>query len=510
PGQCASNAMTCIPRGDDPSFTNRIDAVRLAQAGYAVVISNVRGTGNSGGCFSMGGLDEQLDQVALVETLAAAEWSNGRVGMIGHSYPSFTAWMGAVHAPPALKTVVVSGLMTDLYLAYHTPQGAASADGGRFQAAYSASIGLVPPLGAGPAHALVEHAPVLPERLCPEAAQAMLETQRGGLVDDRDAAYWEERRLSSSFENVNASVLVVSGFEDAYMLFHAFQDDDVWNAIRAPKRAILGHWGHVLPPPSDSTRGSPFGPDWYDDTLLPWLDHWLKGVGDARGVGSVVYEAAPGVWRESTSWPPAEAREEVLYLADGSLSASAGGADARLLPVPTGALAGCAPGALVFLTEPQDAPFTVAGNAYAHLRVTSDRPGGIVSLDLYDVGPDGFRCGSPLEAPARWLAGGAADLRFHDGRMRGADFPTGTPTSVRVDIHNQAWTVEPGRQLALVVSVDGWMTRLGQPYAPTLTLGGGTDAEASHLVLPLVEGTLGGAAPTLAYPPKPFAPTPAR
>ncbi|HVM45248.1 MAG TPA: CocE/NonD family hydrolase, partial [Candidatus Thermoplasmatota archaeon] len=227
PGACASNTGGCSRRGDDPSFTTRMDVATLVEAGYAVVIANVRGTGNSGGCFGMGGRDEQLDQVALVEQVAAAEWSNGRVGMIGHSYPSFTAWMAAVQAPPALKTVVVSGHMTDLYLAYHTPQGAASLHGGWFQAGYSGSLNFVPPLGGGAAHVVQGHPPVAAQRACPQAVHAALETQRSALVDARDAAYWEERRISSRLGDVKAAVLSVSGFEDSALLFHAFQDDSV-------------------------------------------------------------------------------------------------------------------------------------------------------------------------------------------------------------------------------------------------------------------------------------------
>ncbi|HJQ92648.1 MAG TPA: hypothetical protein VJ874_00010 [Candidatus Thermoplasmatota archaeon] len=44
-------------------------------------------------------------------------------------------------------------------------------------------------------------------------------------------------------------------------------------------------------------------------------------------------------------------------------------------------------------------------------------------------------------------------------------------------------------------------SRRGQPYVPLLTV-----HEGSELVLPVVEGTLGGATPVGPYPPRPFVP----
>ena len=105
---------------------------------------------------------------------------------------------------------------------------------------------------------------------------------------------------------------------------------------------------------------------------------------------------------------------------------------------------------------------------------------------------------------ARLVAVGAADSRFHAGTFRGSDFPTDASRAVRVDLWSGAQRLAPGHRLVLVASAGSARQHLG-PTRPTLiTLRAGGGAEASHLVLPLVEGTLGGAPPTLAYPPRPF------
>ena len=507
PGSCASNALACFAPGDNPQSSTRIDVKRVVEAGYAVAVANVRGTGNSGGCFEYGGRNEQKDQAFLVEWLAKQPWSNGRIGMYGHSYVSYTAWMGAVESPPGLKTVIVSGLMTDGYTTVHTPQGAAAQDGGWFLAGYASSLGLIPPLGGSPQHWSVDHAGVIPARLCPGIVEHTFETQRGSLVDARNEAFWAERRLVSRFPQVQPAVFVVSGFEDSAMLFHGFQDDDVWSTIQqAPKRMTLGHWGHTLPPPQASLNLAPFGKDWYDDTLLPWLDFWLKGLGDAPPrIGLVDYEDSSKAWRTTTSWPPAEAAPEVLYLAGGALQPGAGTASATLRLAPDRDGSVCSRSVRLFATPPVEAPVRIAGNTFAYLRITSDQPGGIIALDLYDVGPRAS-CDATSGPEARWLAGGAADLRFHAATLRGQAFPTGAPTMVRVDINNQAWTIEPGHRLALAVNANGYHPRIGQPYAPQVTIHADGGDGASHLVVPVVEGTFGGGAPTLDYPPRPFLP----
>ena len=53
----------------------------------------------------------------------AGPWSNGRVGIIGHSYGGLTAMFTAGEHPPHLDTVVASGLIDDLYRGIVYPGG---------------------------------------------------------------------------------------------------------------------------------------------------------------------------------------------------------------------------------------------------------------------------------------------------------------------------------------------------------------------------------------------------
>lgn len=145
---------------------------------------------------------------------------------------------------------------------------------------------------------------------------------------------------------------------------------------------------------------------------------------------------------------------------------------------------------LVFLSEPLDEGVVLAGNPFAWLELESNLPGGLITLRAYEVDP---ACNT------RSMAFGAADLRHHAANYDGRDFPLDTPTGIRIDMTNLAESLAAGNQIAFVASYGDPGKFEAAPYAPSLTIHGG-----SHVVWPVLEGTLGGEAPAMEYPPRPF------
>jgi X-Pro dipeptidyl-peptidase len=490
--------------GDDISEAVPID--RLISEGYAVAVFNVRGTGNSGGCFEWFGPREQADQAILVEWLGQQEWSNGRVAMMGLSYHGTTPWEAAILNPPSLKTILVAGMVGDAYTFSHTPQGATFAISGVFETQFFLRVSGSPPINSPPEHWTVQHAPVMAERVCPETADVLAEEFTGTFTDLRNGPYWDERRLIDHFPGITSSVFLTHGFDDNVGSGHQQQENAVWNTLAlAPKRMLEGQWGHMMPTHDaefEATYGEPFV-----DVAVRWFDYWLKGLGTPEKLGLVEYQDGTEVWHTSTSWPPAEARDQVLYLTKGKVVVVPGdeAATFRSAPgnFPETTLCGDtlpslgAPG-VVYLSDPVAQDTLLAGNPIAYLQVESDLPGGLLALDLYAVGA---ACPGAL-----YLGRGVADLRFHDGRFTGRDFPTGSPQPVRLDITNFAEWIPAGHRLGVVVSHGSLVDRTGQPYYPSLTLHGDGTASSSHIVLPVVQGGFGGQAPTLHYPPRPFVP----
>ncbi len=480
--------------------------------GYALLVVEVRGTGLSGGCFDHHGMPSQLDPAALVDWVAGQPWSNGRVGMQGISYLGVTAIHGALHAGEALKAVVAAAVPQQ-YLYHHTPQGAFATSA----TAYEATQHTVhtPPVATGLLAAQPGQAEVLTQRACEALVRNAVAEPMGQWTDDRDPEFWGTRNMYLGYPNVTAAMLLAEGFEDPYI---RWGQEVAWQLLDGPKRVMFGQWGHDFP-----TRE-----DWAG-LRLAWFDYWLKGIGDAPGVGIADYQTDDGVWHASTSWPPADANPEVLYLNQDRLHPAPAAGKAGFQTSPALGLAApsdlicsgvAAQQGLAYVSQPLAEPTVVAGNPHAVLRLSSDQPGGLAGFYLY-------RLASGDCADAHLLSMGAVDLRFHQGNLIGRDFPVATPSTVRVDFEPVAASLAAGDRIGLVVadagpyherdlqdsqrlapngpSTDG---RAGQPYWPYITVHGGDGPEASRLVLPFAAGTLGGATAVEGDPPRPFLPNP--
>jgi predicted acyl esterase len=87
----------------------------FAPRGYAVAMMDLRGTGRSTGCLDHLGQNDKKDLKTVVEALAGAAWSNGKVGMTGHSYVGSTPSLAAAANPRGLTTIVPSAGLASMY-----------------------------------------------------------------------------------------------------------------------------------------------------------------------------------------------------------------------------------------------------------------------------------------------------------------------------------------------------------------------------------------------------------
>lgn len=488
----------CQPAADSMDLYDvrgRLHIRTLVEAGFAVASMNVRGTGNSGGCMDPFGERESEDSAFLVEWLGEQNWSNGRVGMAGHSYSGGTPWGAAVRNPPHLKAIVASGLVTDLYTFYHTPQGLAS----DVYAALLTTLVYENTAPTNPASGDQVGWPG-PERACADyfLRPAQDTPERAALP--RDEAFWEAHRYVKDFSNITAAVLVSHGYQEGCPAGHCTQDDNIWDLITAPKRFIVGQWGHDLPPPPERLENAPFGADWYEDTMIPWLDYWLKGVGPVPPLGTVDWQDDDLEWHRSSS-PDAD-RSEVLYLDGTALSAAPGSGSRPFLTTvaadPCLAPAGVAYGVQVTQTT------LVQGSPMLFLQLDSTSPRGqFYALFAVTDAPIGdLECGA---TNTRYWGGGV-DLRYHAGGYSPRDFPVGQATHVRVDLGSVALRLEPGQWLNVILQ-NAESSPTADGGALLNVIGDGTPL-SSHLVLPVAQGGFGGAAPTVAYPQRPFSPEP--
>ncbi|MBI4728230.1 MAG: CocE/NonD family hydrolase [Acidobacteria bacterium] len=92
---------------------------------YVSVAISLRGTGCSGGQLSLFGDRSSQDGAWIIDNWIPSQgWSNGKVGIIGHSYGGLTGFLVASFATTEhLKAVAVSGLIDDFYRGIVYPGG---------------------------------------------------------------------------------------------------------------------------------------------------------------------------------------------------------------------------------------------------------------------------------------------------------------------------------------------------------------------------------------------------
>ena len=114
----AAVLLEALPyRMDDLTATYETEYARLCEEGrFAVCRLDVRGTGSSEGIAGDEYTPVEHDDIcAVIEWLAAQEWSNGRVGMYGTSWAGFNSLQVACLRPPALGAIVPIYASDDRY-----------------------------------------------------------------------------------------------------------------------------------------------------------------------------------------------------------------------------------------------------------------------------------------------------------------------------------------------------------------------------------------------------------
>ena len=432
--------------------------------GYAVALSDVRGTGESGGCLEQTGALQSQDGYDTVEFLAAQPWSNGRVGMYGKSYDGETQQSTATLAPPHLVTIIpVSSVAGQYDYSYYdgvpyTLQTMLSNVG------YAAGDGLQP-------GSTVEAHLAFPER-----AGCNVDHFRQG-ADDSGTwnAYWEEREFRHQVENVRASMLYVHGLQDWNVKPSNVRD---WfEHVKAPKLGMLGQWAHDYPEQNN------FEEDWsrqdWQQLVWRWYDHWLLEKPDPAleaMLGTVQVQDSLGAWRTQSAFPPVDATPVQLHLGDGTLAFDA--ADAapasyteNVQADPLGILPLTqAQQVAEYVSAPLVEPLRWSGWPTLTLNVTLDKDDAHFAVWLIDVAPDGRET---------WVDRAYLSATHRDGVDAPAPVPVGEKVEYRLRFFPGDTVIEPGHALALrVMPFDDWVS--GANNGHTATIHDGT------LVLPTV------------------------
>ncbi len=437
------------PYGEDKYPERGIGPSRsFEESGYIFVYQDVRGRFGSEGTWQEmtphidhpkgTEHDESTDMYDTVEWLLKnVPHNNGRVGILGISYPGFYTSASIIDSHPAIKAASPQAPVTDLYNnddAYHN--GALMFEANDFYTFFRPQKNPTPETTGGPEPEHTE--PVYASRDAYVAFQALEPLSKARAFIDNiyfaetidhptDDQHWQERDISRHLHNIHAAVLTVGGLFDAEDLSGPWK---TFNAIaqQSPSTSnqiVIGPWFHggwFAAPGShlgEAQFGSDTGDFFREHIQLPFFEHYLKDGPDPKLAKATVFETGSNQWRSYPAWPPPPAVKRMLYLQPGGkLSfdppATSGPARASEFdqyvsdpahPVPEVGyiaepgpsreymaadqrFAAKRPDVLVYQTEPLKDPVTVAGPVTAKLHVATSGTDSDFIVKLIDVYPD--------------------------------------------------------------------------------------------------------------------------
>jgi X-Pro dipeptidyl-peptidase len=342
--------------------------------GFAVVHAEGLGSGWSEGCPTSGGENESLAGKAVVDwlngratgytapdraTTVSADWTTGKVGMIGTSYNGTLPIGVASTGVEGLEAIVPVSAISSWYN-YYRSNGAVRAPGG-YQG---------------------EDLDVLADyvytRFDQEICQPIIDELRANQdrVTGDSSPFWEERDYLADADRIQAATLVAHGLNDWNVMTK--NASDLYEALKArevPHQIYLHQGGH---------GGNP------NDTLLNrWFTRYLYEVENGveqRPKAYVVREDR--TLTEYAEWPDPATEQVKLKFAPaaaadgvGSLAVSRDGSrstenlvDDATLRASALAAAESSPNRLAYRTDILGEPLRLSGTPSVSLNLSVDRP----------------------------------------------------------------------------------------------------------------------------------------
>lgn len=525
----------------------------FARHGYAVLVQDLRGTGDSQGEL-LPWRDAAADGVATLDWIAKQPWSTGKVGTYGCSALGETQFGMAALGHPAHRAMIASGAGGAV--------GSAGGRGGYFgvyeggvlqlasafgwfvnsgskdpNAPAAAPFDTMTQLRQLPVSSLVSRARPAPNGYTDFVATAL------------DDPVWAKWGYMSDADRIDVPAMIFNTWGDQTVgdaLAFAEHVRQQHGAAGAGLQKVLiapgNHCEHeVLPDPNrfgDLTVANAEQP--YRDWILRWFDYWLAGRGDglAELPAYSYFMLVENAWHRAEQWPPAEVQPQRWYLGSGGHANSVGGngrlalvasggaeSDGYLYdpndPVPSRGGPICCTGdknqragpvdqgevearsdVLVYTSPETQADLRIAGPLHLHLRFSTDVPDTDLVARLTHVWPDGRSTN---------IQEGALRLSHRDGLGTAPALRSGEAYEVDVDLRSIAYMLPRGHRLRLHVTSSSFprlerhLNGLGRnadattPHVASSRVHYGGTNGASYVELPL----LGPASARAVPPPRP-------
>jgi len=459
----------------------------FAGHGYAGVRVDMRGNGEADGLMYDEYLPrEQADCLAVIDWLCAQTWCSGAVGMMGISWGGFNGLQVAFLRPSALKAVITLCSTDDRYADDIHYKGGCLLNENLGWAAEMLAFSSRPP---DPLLVGERWRAMWRERL--EAMPLLIDPW---LSHQHRDAYWKHGSICEDYGAVQAAVLAVGGWGDAYtnavgrMLEH----------LPGARLGIVGPWVHKYP--HFAVPGPRIG--FLQEALAFW-DRYLKDrdtgmdrqprlraylMDSVRPATS--YAHRPGRWVSEADWPSPDIQTRAWHLAPGRLgdtpvTAELEHCSSQTVGLATGEYCAMWLGpewpadqraddalSLCFDSAPLEERLEILGAPELTLSLSVDRPRAFLAVRLCDVHPDG--------ASTR-VSYGILNLCHRDGHEHPAELEPGRRYTVRVRLDDVGYAFPPGHRLRVAVSTCYWPLIWPSPAPVTLRV----ETSESRLTLPV-------------------------
>lgn len=513
---------------------------RYIEAGYIVIVQDVRGRYASQGDFNPH-FNETRDGVDMFAWVASQPWSNGVVGTFGGSYLGGTQWLPARENPPALKAMVPQVTFSDMYQGNTHPGGAKVLHDLRW------AVGMIPDV-ISRLRARDEDVPAdedLPDvntvlTDLPLAGHPMIK-KYGSFYDEwmnhpTQSAYWDSISPSAGYNNITAPAMNISGWYDIFIWgtlqnYQNMKKEGGSAIARNNQKLIIGPWDHgnfsgIFP---EHQFGEASNSEAIDLTgiKIRWYDRWLKGI--KNGIDTedpvLIFTMGTDEWRTEKDWPLPDTQYRLYYLhsqgkantlnGDGTLSTQKPAAQPfdeytydPMNPVPSVGGQVILPGpntsgprdqqeveqrpdVLVYSTPVLEKPVEVTGPIELRLFISSSAPDTDFTAKLVDVYPDGR---------AIILTNGIFRARYHNSFEKAELLEPEKVYELNINLLATSNVFKPGHRIRLEVSSSNFpqfnrnsntggniAQETAEEYRPAINRVYHNAEHPSHLILPIIE-----------------------
>lgn len=333
----------CEPYGKD-KFPSRVRYARLLREGYIFVQQDVRGRWMSEGSFedirpfNPNKKDKDFDEAS--DTYDTADWllknianNNGRIGVLGISYPGFYSTMAILADHPAIKAVSPQAPVTDWFIGddFHHNGAFMLMDAFNFYSGFGQPRPKPTTIGPKGFDYKTEDAYsfFLKMGALKNAKQLYFGDSLKFWNDlmshpNRDV-FWQARNPRPHLKNIRPAVMTVGGWfdaEDCFGALRTYEAIEQQNPASAKNHLVMGPWFHGGWEKSD---GSFLGnvnfesktADYYRENIqLRFFEYYLKDKGTIDLAEATVFETGSNQWKTYAQWPPKNAIQSSFFLTE--------------------------------------------------------------------------------------------------------------------------------------------------------------------------------------------------